>query len=115
MNIMRIIKLKDILPGMVLAKDVKDRTGRVLLIAGNRLSENHTKIFQAWGITEVCTEPTDSQKGSEKKTVDIESPAYKEAEKELRDLYRYTDMNNPVVSELFQLSLERKMKKNNPS
>jgi len=112
---MKIIKLKDILPGMILAKDVKDRTGRVLLIAGNRLSENHTKIFRAWGVTEICTESDASPKDPEKKKVDTESPVYKKAEKELRELFRHTDMKNPVVKELFQLSLERKMKQLNPS
>ena len=112
---MKIIKLKNILPGMILAKDVKDRTGRVLLIAGNRLSENHTKIFRAWGITEICTESDVSSKDLEKKEVDTQSPAYKKVEKKLRELFRYTDMNNPVVKELFQLSLERKMKEINPS
>ena len=112
---MKVIKLNDILPGMILAKEVKDRTGRVLLIAGNRLSENHIKIFRAWGITEVCTESEASQKGPEKKTVDTQSPVYKKAEKELQELFRYTDMRNPVVKELFQLSLERKMNKLNPS
>lgn len=108
---MKFIKLKDILPGMILAKDVKDLSGRVLLIAGNRLSENHTKIFRSWGITEICTESEVASKDPEKKTIDTESPEYKKAEKELQDLFRYTDMNNPVVKEMFQLSLERKILK----
>ncbi len=108
---MKFIKLKDILPGMILAKDVKDLSGRVLLIAGNRLSENHTKIFRSWGITEVCTESEAAPKDPEKKMIDTESPGYKKAEKELQDLFRYTDMNNPVVKEMFQLSLERKILK----
>ena len=112
---MKIIKLKDILPGMVLAKDVKDRTGRVLLIAGNRLSENHIKIFRSWGITEVCTKSGVSPKDLEEKMVDTKSPVYKKAEKELRELFCYTDMQNSVVKELFQLSLERKLKNLNLS
>jgi len=105
------IKLKDILPGMILAKDVKDRSGRILLIAGNRLSENHAKIFRSWGITEICTESEVSSIVPERKIIDTESDEYKKAEKELRGLFRYTDMKNPVVKEMFQLSLERKMLK----
>ena len=38
---------------MVVAKEVKDINGRVILPPGQKLTEKHLKIFKKWGINQV--------------------------------------------------------------
>ncbi|MGZ3595494.1 MAG: HDOD domain-containing protein, partial [Syntrophales bacterium] len=49
---MGIINLEDIQVGMVLAGDIRERSGRVLLASGSEITENHLRVFKMWGITE---------------------------------------------------------------
>lgn len=44
-------------PGMVLAEQVRDRNGRLLLDSGVVLEERHLRIFKIWGVAEVAVTP----------------------------------------------------------
>lgn len=102
------ITLKDAKEGMVLVSDVVDRNGRVLLIAGNSLTEKHIKVFKSWGIASLRVQQ--SETASTKKVAPSgEDPGMAEAEEHLIELFRYTDRKHPVIRELFEIALERKM------
>jgi len=105
---MPILKLSEARSGMVLAKDAVDSRGRVLLTAGNSITEKHLEVFQAWGLSdvEILEEFPQSQKTELNKT----SPRYKEIEKEVLELFRFADQTNVVIKELFEISLKRKLK-----
>lgn len=103
------IKLDKLVFGMVLAQNVKDRNGRVLLTSGQAINEKNLKVLKAWGITDVVVndqgekpvQASSSQKDDPSKTG--------KAEQEMRDLFRHADMRHPAVRELFNLCLARKM------
>jgi len=50
MNAVQTDKLK---PGQILAEEVRDINGRLLLASGNEIQTNHIRIFKIWGISEV--------------------------------------------------------------
>lgn len=50
----RIVRINDVEPGMVLARDVKTGKGRLLVAAGNEVLERHKTIFKQWQISDVC-------------------------------------------------------------
>lgn len=50
---MAIIRTSEVTPGMVLAVDARDMSGRLLLAAGGEVTPKHLKIFKTWGVTEV--------------------------------------------------------------
>jgi hypothetical protein len=50
MGTIRISKLK---PGMILAEDVKDVQGRLLLANGRPIGPEHIRVFKIWGIPQV--------------------------------------------------------------
>lgn len=50
---MGIVLLDDLKPGMVLAADVRDGSGRMLLPGGAEVEEKHLKIFRSWGVGQV--------------------------------------------------------------
>ncbi len=106
---MKNVKLDEIRSGMVLARDVKGRFGRGLLLAGNIVTEKHVKIFKLWGITEIIVEKNqgDSEKGLKKPT---EAPAdYDRIEKRMKGLFKFNDSKHPAVRELFRISLNRNL------
>lgn len=49
----RITPLDALHPGDVLAADVADRSGRLILGRGRTLTERHIEIFRSWGIAQV--------------------------------------------------------------
>ena len=50
MNAVQTDKLK---PGQILAEEVRDINGRLLLARGSEILPNHIRIFKIWGISEV--------------------------------------------------------------
>ncbi|PIE61964.1 MAG: hypothetical protein CSA29_00575 [Desulfobacterales bacterium] len=50
---MNLVNVFDAEPGMILAREVKNREGRRLMSAGTLLEENQLKILRMWGILEV--------------------------------------------------------------
>lgn len=53
---MKNITIDQIRPGMVLASEVRSSKGRWLLDQGLTLEDNHLRILNMWGVTEVCVE-----------------------------------------------------------
>lgn len=51
---MAVLPLTQLAPGMVLAKDVLDMSGRLLLGRAVSITDKHLKIFKTWGVTEVA-------------------------------------------------------------
>lgn len=49
----RNVDLDALNPGDVLAADVADRSGRLILGRGRTLSERHIEIFRTWGVAQV--------------------------------------------------------------
>ena len=106
---MKNVKLDEIKAGMVLAREVKGRFGRGLLLAGNVVTEKHLKIFKSWGITEIIVEKNEA--GSEER---LEKPAetpahYDRIERRMKGLFKFNDLKHPAVRELFQIALNRNL------
>jgi len=94
------IRLKKLKPGMVLADDVRDTKGRLLLARGKPIGPEHIRIFKIWGIPqiEVIGAP-DSMEPAVAAPVD---PARLEVvRRETEALFRHTDREQPVVQEIF--------------
>ena len=97
-------------PGMILSAAVHDRNGRLLMVAGGELTDNHLRIFQTWGIPEVEV-AGDQETGpaalGEVATVDPE--ALRQAEEQVKKLFCRADTNHPVIKELMKLAIIRKV------
>jgi hypothetical protein len=50
------VKIEEIKEGMVLAEDIKNRQGYLMLAKGVELGERHKKIFTTWSIPGVLVE-----------------------------------------------------------
>ncbi|KMP11185.1 hypothetical protein UR09_01605 [Candidatus Nitromaritima sp. SCGC AAA799-A02] len=105
---MPFIRLQDLKPGTVSVEDIKDRTGRVILGAGSVITLKKLKTLKAWGVTEVLV-GGDPDAETDKSAEENEDAIQESKDKELTELFRFTDKRHPVIQELFASCLARKM------
>lgn len=105
---MALINIDHIEPGMILAGEVRDINGRLLCNAGVEINEKHIKIFRTWGVTEADIKGIKEEDVIIRAKEEAAPERLRNAEAELNDTFRYTDLDNPVIMELFQLCVLRK-------
>jgi HD-like signal output (HDOD) protein len=94
------VRINNLKPGMVLAEDVRDIKGRLLLTGGKSVGPDHIRIFKMWGITqaEITGIPGEDDAAPEP-AVD---PRWLEiVSKETEKLFCCTDRGHPAVQEIF--------------
>ncbi|MEQ8160098.1 MAG: hypothetical protein ABRQ33_02835, partial [Smithellaceae bacterium] len=55
-NTVGLLNIKNLQAGMILAEDLADATGRLLIAKGTVLTEKHLKICKIWGVVEARIE-----------------------------------------------------------
>lgn len=92
---------------MILADDVKDRSGRLLIPRGTALVDKHLKIIKMWGVIEAKVEDSDKRaiNVSAMETLDESAPS---ADSEaVRKRFCHADADHPAIRELIHLSVQR--------
>lgn len=103
------VRISDLQPGMVVARDVKDLHGRLLVSAGAKTSAKHLKVFKIWGVPEVFIKG-DSESVEKADPIEAVNPLQrKEIEKEIQALFCRHDPSNPVIKELVNICIQRKL------
>jgi HD-like signal output (HDOD) protein len=103
MGTIRIDKLK---PGMIVADDVRDIKGRLLLTRGKAIAPEHIRVFKIWGIPQIAVAGTPAEAESASSPVD---PARVDAvRQETAALFRHTDLDHPAIKEIFNLAITYK-------
>jgi hypothetical protein len=83
--------------GMVLAADISDATGRLLLPAGTAVNSRHLRYCQMWGVLEVEI-VGDDPAPSDEPALDPERLTAARAELEPR--FRHVDVAHPLIDAL---------------
>lgn len=104
---MGIINLEDIKVDMVLAKDIKDRSGRVLLAGGSNINEKHLRVFKMWGITEADIQGVEKDEIAANIFAQMDQQLFRAAETKTRARFRHANMEHPFIKELFRLLIIR--------
>lgn len=106
---MGILNLNDLKEGMVLAGDIKNKHGNILIKGGNTLTAKHILLMKAWGVTEADVVGFDRDE-IERREMDAASPELVEAiEKELRAVFPPLD-HHPVMAEIYRIARKIKLK-----
>lgn len=90
--------------GMVLAADVQDSTGRLLLGSGIELTQKHLVIFRTWGVEEADIAGVDSVDCSVPLPPEITRSQLEETEQSLFPLFSHANTNHPAIRELLRLA-----------
>lgn len=103
------VAIDNIETGMVLASDVHDRSGRMLLGAGAELTQKHLVIFRTWGVLEADIAGMGSEDAADLIPADIDPQELAAAEQALEPLFRHTNRSHPAIVELMRLAALRKV------
>jgi len=106
---MGLIALDSLETGMVLASDVLDRNGRMLLGAGAELNQKHLTIFRTWGVAEVDIAGIDYCDNGPTLPVEVDPLAVAAAEESLQMHFRHCGTEHPALRELLRLAAIRKV------
>jgi hypothetical protein len=94
------VTLEQLRPDMVLATDVADNAGRLLLPAGTALTEKHVRYCQMWGILELEIE---AEAGADVAPDVAEDPTrLAAAASVLAPRFARVDLDHPVMASLFR-------------
>ena len=101
---MGVARVDQIEPGMVIASDVVDRSGRVLLASGTVLTDKHLRVFRMWGVTEadiqgITSSGPDGEPGNEP-----EDRIQEEATARVNELFARANRDHPAMAELMRLA-----------
>lgn len=97
------IGIDDLEAGMILAEDVHDQQGRLLLPSGSELTERHLRAFQMWGILTVKIRGT----GEEPAEPVVSPEILAAAETRVRERMAHHDLEHPVLAEIFRYAVQR--------
>jgi hypothetical protein len=107
---MRKVRLEQLTSGMRLAQDVVNFSGQVLLYKGNPLQPKDIKNFKAWGIIEIAVESSSLNSSNSLNNNRIDTNLLVEAQNEISNLFRHSNLTHPVIAELMRLSTLNKLK-----
>ncbi|ANB03904.1 hypothetical protein ECTOBSL9_2703 [Ectothiorhodospira sp. BSL-9] len=99
--------------GSVLAEDVRDRSGRLLLSAGIPLKDKHLRVLKTWGVAQVAiwqeapASATDNSQPSREPPPPVDEKAYQQAEAVMLNAFRHCDLRQSVMHTLFDLATRR--------
>ena len=106
----RKILTENLIAGMVMFADVRDRSGRLLLKAGTELTNNHLYILRSWGIVEA--EVVNAEEYQENPACsDPIVPAWDDIEAEMKPIFSHTDLNHPAIKELLRIRIVREARR----
>jgi hypothetical protein len=104
---MGLISLSDIRPGMILAGEVKDRNGRVLLAAGQEITEKHLKIFKTWGVTDANIQGASQEDMVAQDLAEVDPEIHRQAEETTLARFKHAGIAHPGLKELARLATMR--------
>jgi len=90
-------------PGKILAEEVRDINGRLLLARGNEIGDNHIRIFKIWGVSEVAVEGPDQ--GGDKFDPDLNPEIFEKVNSTAKTLFQHTDLEHPTIKKIFNLAV----------
>lgn len=100
-----LIPAEDLAPGMVLAEEVRDQQGRLLMPAGTELTERHLRAFQLWGIRSVRVFGAGGSQGDP--VPELTPAQLAEGEAIVRARFQLHDLRHPLIAELLRLAGRR--------
>jgi putative nucleotidyltransferase with HDIG domain len=103
MNIVPINNLKE---GMILAQDIRDVNGRLLLTASEIIQSKHIRVLKIWGITEAPVVEGDQLKEETIPAADASND--QAAEAKLLSAFSFADLGHPAIAELYRLAREHR-------
>lgn len=92
---------------MVLEADIKDRCGRLLLRAGDSLSDRSLRVLRIWGITDAQVKGHGEEQALEKGLEHLDPALVEAARCRVEQRYRHMNARSPAVKTLKREAIKR--------
>jgi hypothetical protein len=100
------MQLDQVTEGMLLARDVRDPNGAILMRAGAAMTERYIKALKAWGILEVAIQSADDPVA-----IPVTDPAVIAEVRRLLDAqFNLSNREHPAVHALYEICLEHSLR-----
>lgn len=109
---MTLISIEQLEPAMVLAADVRSRTGRLLATRNTAITAQHLIAFRTWGVLEVETFNINSDNNGVGSV--LSPPDQDQIDKAISSLlphFRLNELSHPLIAELLRLAATKKAAK----
>lgn len=98
------MRLDQVTVGMLLAKDVHDPNGAILIRAGVALTERHLKALKSWGVEHIAIQSAEELPPS----LAAMDPSFIAETRTHLDLqFSLSNPDHPAVNALYEICLER--------
>jgi len=105
---MNAVKTDKLMPGHIVAEEVRDINGRLLLARGNQIEPNHIRVFKIWGISEVQVDVAPSRQAA--LDPELNAELTEQVQKNMMVLCRHLDMEHPAIKEIYKLAVQFRCK-----
>ncbi len=96
------VAIDNLVPGMLLSADLRDRNGRLLLKAGTELTDRCLYLLRTWGAVEAEIEGADESRES---PVKADPEMLASIEKKVIPLFRRSNPDHPAIEELMRIRI----------
>ncbi len=103
------VSLDNLRTDMVLAADIVDSGGRLLLPNGTVLTDKHLRYCQMWGVAEAEVEGTEA--AAPDADAEFDPAVVAEAEAAVAARFTHADRSHPAIAALFRHCVERHLRK----
>lgn len=100
-------------PGMLLASDVLDRSGRLLLKTGTELTDRHLYILRTWGVIEADIVGAEDNFACAAPDKAIDPMLWSTLEDKIMPLFLHTDLSHPAMNGLLCMRIQREARNGN--
>jgi putative nucleotidyltransferase with HDIG domain len=104
------VQIDKIKAGQILAAEVRDINGRLLLSEGQPIEPNHIRIFKIWGISEVNLVGTDCPDDTSDPLMD--SAMIEQMKKSVETLFCHVDLEHPAINEICRIAVQFRCQNN---
>jgi HD-like signal output (HDOD) protein len=111
---MGLVAVSELKPTMVLADDLRDRSGRLLIGKGTHLTEKNIKVCKIWGVIEADIEGISQEEISSQRMKQFDPETLEAVEQVVRKRFIHNDLNHPAIRELLRICTLDKVKQKLP-
>ena len=107
---MIVVPTDKIKSGQVLAEEVRDINGRLLLAKGHAIEDRHIRIFKIWGISEINLVGAEPHAATSDPSMD--AAVIEQTKKSVKTLLRHVDLAHPAIKEIYRIAVKFRCKHN---
>jgi hypothetical protein len=101
------IDVQSLKPGLILAADVKNSHGQLLIKKGVEISERHIRVLKSWGVVDVQAEGIGQETESDPHPDFCDPALLNKARTEVLEKFSHNNLEHPAVDELLRICVRR--------